>query len=870
MPTFIYQPGVKVYIQTEKHGIIDISSDLVDGTMVRRSDGVSTFNFDLNNPRRKYDNIFTPNDRVVVMMKRLAWVRTMTGLLNSVPLISVWPRVVTMAASCSLKRLQYWYWDQYAPATQEMIRQALAASASDPTNTDGGVTNVVLSILKKVVGWPESKVHIARIPDDWFKIAYKVAEQVDQRAEQADALAAQFYSTLSGGGSIAGIASGSSINGALTSGSYAGVSISSDQATNATTIYGVGKNMGATDRDVVIGLATAMQESKLTNLSGGDRDSVGLFQQRPSAGWGTVAQCHNPTYAATQFFTREMKVANRTSMKETQVAQAVQRSAFPNAYQQWVAMGQAMVRSMNGVAVKLGTPAAGGSVGTSTGEAFAKVGAQLVEKYPHIRYTQQYTGTRLDILSRNPPPGLDCSSFVQAVYLRTMGALYDIPRKASAQAQWCKAKGMQKLTPKQAMNTPGALLFLGSTEAAVHHVEVSLGNGNQTVGAHHPGTDAHVATYGSPNYFNFGYLIPRLSYPGGVGGGTTTDLGGALSGDGTVQGSAQDPTTGADLPGYNPNDKFDKLFGNASWAPETPQDNPDLDLAAALTGVRALLNDQPLLPYLKNLFNSTMRSYCSAPNGDLIAWFPDYYGLWGTAGKMVVEAIECQDFTVEWADDFFVTHQFTLAGQVNYLDVNSGSVDTDFQTSTGADIRAFTMGIATVDIPAIMYALFGIDASKQEALNFANYIYKRFGARPDYQQMDGLTGPKAEFFSALFMFMRQWAYQYNSNIPLTFMPELWPGMLIQMPWADFQAYITTVTHSFQFGSGGGFTTSVNIAAPARLPKTKTDRDNVLVGLPLAGDYKPGRGIGNTNPDIDDDVAPQKVVTQTVSNVPVSM
>lgn len=838
--------------------------------MVRRSDGVSTFNFDLNNPRRKYDNVFTPNDRVIVMMKRLTWMRTMTGLLNSVPLITVWPRVVSMAASCSLKRLQYWTWDQYAPATQEMIRQALAASVADATNTDGGVTNVVLSILKNVVGWPESKVHIARIPDDWFKIAYKVAEQVDQRAEQADALAEQFYATLGAGGSIAGIASGSNVNGTLSSGSYAGVAISSTQASVATSIYNVGKGMSATDRDVVIALATGMQESQLTNLPGGDRDSVGVFQQRPSAGWGTVAQCMNVTYAATQFFTREMQIKNRTAMTETQVAQAVQRSAFPNAYQKWVAMGQAMVRAIGGLANRLGAPSTGGSVGTSTGEAFAKVGAQLVQTYPNIPY-KQYGGTRLDIISKNPPPGLDCSSFVQAVYLRTLGALYDMPRRAASQAEWCKNNGMQKLTAQQAMNTAGALLFVGPTESAVHHVEVSLGNGNQTVGAHTWGTNASVVTYGSPSYFNFGYLIPRISYPGGVGGGSANDLAGALAASGNVQGSGQDPTVGSDLPGYNPQDPFDKLFGNASWAPETPQDNPNLDLAAALTGVRALLNDQPLLPYLKNLFNSTMRSYCSAPNGDLIAWFPDYYGLWGTAAKMVIEAIECQDFSVEWADDFFVTHQFTLAGQINYLDVNSGSVETVFATSNaGADIRAFTMGIATIDIPAIMYALFGVDATQQEALNFANYIYKRFGARPDYQQMDGLTGPKAEFFSALFMFMRQWAYQYNADVPLTFMPELWPGMLIQLPWADFQAYVTTVTHSFQFGAGGGFTTSVNIAAPARLPKSKTDRDNVLVGLPLAGDYKPGRGIGNIDPNIEDDVAPQKLVISQANNIPVSM
>jgi hypothetical protein len=298
----------------------------------------------------------------------------------------------------------------------------------------------------------------------------------------------------------------------------------------------------------------------------------------------------------------------------------------------------------------------------------------------------------------------------------------------------------------------------------------------------------------------------------------------------------------SNLPGYNANNPIDSLFGDNSWFPQGGADD-DSNLAEALTGIRALLNDQPLLPYLMDLFNAQMRSFCSAPNGDLIAWFPDYYGLWGTAAKMVVEPIELQDFTVMWADDNFVTHQFTLAGQAQYLDIPSGSPATYFADGLGPDIKVSTVGIANIDIPAVMWALFGIEATEEESRNFADYIYNRFGARPVYQSMPGLQGPRAEFFSAIYMFMRAWAYQYNADIPLTFMPELYPGMLIQIPKFNFQAYVTTVTHTFHFGQGGGFQTSVNIAAPARMPSGNT-RDNVLFGLPLAGNYKPGRGTKN--------------------------
>src|SRR5436309_13623205 len=78
--------------------------------------------------------------------------------------------------------------------------------------------------------------------------------------------------------------------------------LSPDQAAHATTITAVGKRMGLPDHAVSVALAAALQESKLQNLPHGDRDSVGLFQQRPSQGWGTAAQVLNPTYAAEAFF----------------------------------------------------------------------------------------------------------------------------------------------------------------------------------------------------------------------------------------------------------------------------------------------------------------------------------------------------------------------------------------------------------------------------------------------------------------------------------------------------------------------------------------------------------------------------------------
>jgi hypothetical protein len=119
------------------------------------------------------------------------------------------------------------------------------------------------------------------------------------------------------------------------------------QMDNAATIVEVGQSMGLSRWALIIGVATAMQESNLYNLandwvpesldlpnqgSGADHDSVGLFQQRPSQGWGTPAQVTNVDYAATQFITRAIRANGGQSAG--QLAQDVQRSAFPDRYDQ--------------------------------------------------------------------------------------------------------------------------------------------------------------------------------------------------------------------------------------------------------------------------------------------------------------------------------------------------------------------------------------------------------------------------------------------------------------------------------------------------------------------------------------------------------
>jgi LysM repeat protein len=120
--------------------------------------------------------------------------------------------------------------------------------------------------------------------------------------------------------------------------------LTAEMRTHAATIIRVGRELGVPQYGIVIALATAMQESTLRNLSWGDRDSVGLFQQRPSSGWGTAADLQVPSHAARLFYVGRsgytrglLDIAGWQSMTLTQAAQAVQISAYPNHYAKWEA-----------------------------------------------------------------------------------------------------------------------------------------------------------------------------------------------------------------------------------------------------------------------------------------------------------------------------------------------------------------------------------------------------------------------------------------------------------------------------------------------------------------------------------------------------
>lgn len=225
-----------------------------------------------------------------------------------------------------------------------------------------------------------------------------------------------------------------------------------EQRANAAVVVATGRQMSVPDRGVWIALATALQESGLRNLPGGDRDSLGLFQQRPTQGWGSVAQISDPAYAATQFYRHLLLVPGWESMPLAAAAQAVQRSAFPGAYTRWASMAADLLAGDGGAAPAPCQPADAVTSGqASAALAFAR--AQLGKPY---------------VWGATGPGSYDCSGLTGAAW---KAAGVSLPRTSAAQASAGTRVPLSQLQP-------GDLLFWSSNGqiSGVHHVALFLGS----------------------------------------------------------------------------------------------------------------------------------------------------------------------------------------------------------------------------------------------------------------------------------------------------------------------------------------------------------------------------------------------------------
>jgi peptidoglycan DL-endopeptidase CwlO len=232
--------------------------------------------------------------------------------------------------------------------------------------------------------------------------------------------------------------------------------LTEEQLRNAALIISVARGMGLPPRAWLVALATAMQESTLRNLNYGDRDSLGLFQQRPSQGWGAPAQVTDPVYATTTFLNRLQRVPGWDRLPITVAAQTVQRSAFPEAYAHWEGLAAQLVQLLSDVV----DPTGCGLGAAELPEGVVRAAIAFVLDQVGKPYVWGATG----------PNSYDCSGLILRAF-QVAGVF--LPRVASEQY---RAGGHLPL----AQAAPGDLLFLATDRrdpATIHHVMLYLGDG---------------------------------------------------------------------------------------------------------------------------------------------------------------------------------------------------------------------------------------------------------------------------------------------------------------------------------------------------------------------------------------------------------
>jgi cell wall-associated NlpC family hydrolase len=255
-------------------------------------------------------------------------------------------------------------------------------------------------------------------------------------------------------------------------------------------IVSIGKSRNLAPRAWQVAIQAGMTESGLRNLTYGDRDSLGIFQMRPSMGWGTPAQLGDTAYEVNKFYDVLLAVPGWAQMRPGEAAQSVERSQFPTRYNAWEAMAASLVQNVGQVADATGC---GEGIGAALPPSkTAATAIQFALSQQGKPYVWGATG----------PNSYDCSGLM----LRAFGAA-GITLDRVSQDQY-KDGAMLPVRTAQ----PGDLLFLAtdpSNPATIHHVMMYLG-GNKIVEAQQTGVPVHTRAFS----FDERELVAQAVRPG--------------------------------------------------------------------------------------------------------------------------------------------------------------------------------------------------------------------------------------------------------------------------------------------------------------------------------------------------------------------
>jgi cell wall-associated NlpC family hydrolase len=869
MAVFAYSPAVEIYIKRTAEGpngtVYDVSPDIVKGQCILRENAPHQMTVTLMNKARRYDALFAPNDLFAIYLKRTRRLLVMSGYLDSVPWYSTWERSVQIFGTCTMKRLLQKRWDPGTTAVLTLL--AKEGNSVQQKATDGGMAAKAKGLITQVGGWPQDTVHIGALPTTW---ADKIATLYTAAAPLL------LGNVLSNLGSTVSL---SELNSPMVGSTYVPQSLPkglTSKDVNYFALPGPNKVVRAVPfsssgnpicppKYGPKGYYCQMDWGYLapggSKLRGPMR--AWLARQKPSGSGPVMVYCNTTQktvlcqpvddgpgrYNASDYkiglskaaldklsITQDM-INKKVAVNVAWCDQTVNNDYYPLGpwpmYEEFKSVKGSKRKVAVGVKAPVWTdnsdnqsPYTVSVESSQQGQSAAQWALKYVGKANYGTTPQGAGGTGQVLPGKfGLLPTFDCSGLSYAAWKQ---AGVNWPHLSSEGQWWANGNDSSGgVNPKMQVVTsqdqliPGDLIFYnnhlsGDTQLDPNHVAI------------YTGTDAKTGE--KMTVQAAGHQVGIITAPVNAPPMTITGMGRPAGYPGynkqksrTIPGSTTKANQATSLiggltQGVPNNTNFINYW---EWFGQGPTQEGSL-----LTGIRGLLNDQPLLPFINTVLNASMRSWCSAPNGDFIAWFPDYFGAYGASATISIADIELMDFSISWSDQNMVTHQYVAASWVtNIMGTSPAGTPTIGNLATTDGIVTLEMGSVSNNILQTVLNLKSGDAS---GLGDPQAILNRFGARSNFQQIGIQLGDQAQFWYALYLFQLNWASMFTADVPITFMPECFPGMLMRLT-DGFQAYINQVVHAWDFTDGGpGFTTQLAIMAPSDFKK------NTLFGLPKGG------------------------------------
>lgn len=860
MRRLVYSPKAFVYILTDdgkevkRHNLSDL---VVSGNISRKVNQVSTAEVTFQNPGRRFTKpgnpTFRPMDRIQIYLQRLPQlpVQVFTGYLDEAPYYQMYPGTCTVRASCTLKRLQYSFFDPGLPFMLSFLGRygwyssgngdLQNTSAARDRNTDepqtldhaqsASMSELMFASLKHIGGIDPGQIIIEELPENLVSKIARIFYMRDKEAEDNMKALNEWLKAYIG-------------EGALGTGGMAAVGVPGDlsgfddkASLTLADLVALSLKAGLRGEAAAISASVAMAESTGNPKAINGVPCVGLWQINASVHhnfsveelkipsnnakemlrissngtnwnpWTTYTGADTPNHEKT--YLRHLDQAKQlvestpaTTSDDTTTSETAPESGGNTSGRTHIATlsdPPETVKAAKGDRKSNGRAPETSDTGTTRFDAIVARANKMHELV--VKNGLQYNPAR----PGSDTTGYDCSSSVASL-IHAAGYPVDVnactgPLRASCQGTMVPGR-----------DPTGRFTIWNNDDGGACgmsvHVFAEIEGRWWTTADHKAGhfvDDYHGAPFDGFEPFH----MTGLDEPADVPADADLSVGSGADPDAFSQGSALAAAKAASV----------TTFLNFPQAVSSAE-------SQALTGDRSLMNDQPLLPFIDQLAKGSLRSFQSLPNGDFFAWHPDYFGVMDTAPYWEIDDIEVISGDIQLSDDALVTHAYVI-----------GAVDPSQRVNPIVP-KLGTRGVVTI-LNMGSSDFLNLETKKDKKTGEEEQLdpflgdfsatmkfLQRYGPRPYVEENVFIRSHIFETFAAYQAFMLAWARQFLTTFTFTFMPELYPGGIVEFKDHGIRMYIDEVHHSWDYGTA--FTTQANLSAPHASPGS--DKTGISRGM----------------------------------------